>query len=103
MRRQVGHRQSRLEARYLPEMSEAAQACQAHGEGVKALICWLLNHKLFRWRRSTDGALEQVFCRRCKGVFATHHPTQWFGPWDDEDEQNMSDLGSEPAKRREGK
>jgi len=50
-------------------------------------LCWLFNHKLVREDRSPDGSLECLYCRRCQRFFAMHHPTQWFGEWDGDDDE----------------
>lgn len=59
---------------------------------LRSVLCWLFRHRLVSVRKSPSGVLEQVFCRRCKGVFAMHHGVQWFGPWDHEDEESMKML-----------
>lgn len=57
--------------------------------GLVKFLCKIFRHKLMRAVSSPNGELEKLFCWRYKRYFALHHPTEWFGDWDWEDQQTL--------------
>lgn len=55
-------------------------------------LCWIFNHRLTRIAKSRDGSLERLYCGRCRVSFAMYHPCQYFGEWDDEDNEIMNEI-----------